>query len=204
MHLVCTLLNILQVLRMNFVLFRRTRKWTINRMEKSYAKALWMFMSTVSYQEALRHQKQSGWGPEKVPQRTCVTKICRTFGWTFCCDLPQNPCFIGYCPRIVHKILWYCSCDFLALGFFFGLWEKCFYLWSRLSTSLGIKKCRQWGTHWPNEAREGAVHHPVLFSAFWQRDPLHAKERASQGPSLCLANLDLDMPWLGGTPCSLA
>ena len=23
-------------------------------------------------------------------------------------------------PRIVQKILWCCSCDFLALGFFFG------------------------------------------------------------------------------------
>ena len=35
-------------------------------------------------------------------------------------NLPQNPCFIGWCPRIVQKILWCSSCDFLALGFFFG------------------------------------------------------------------------------------
>ena len=27
-----------------------------------------------------------------------MTKICRTFGWTFWCDLPQSPCSIGYWP----------------------------------------------------------------------------------------------------------
>ena len=38
---------------------------------------------------------------------------------------PQNPCFIRSCPRIVQKILWCCSCDFLALVLFFWLLRKC-------------------------------------------------------------------------------
>ena len=70
---------------------------------------------------------------------------------------------------------------------------KTIYLWCRLSPWLGIKQCWLWGPHWPNEAREGAIHHPL----FWQP----VKDRGFQGPPLCLVNIDLDMPWLGGTFC---
>ena len=41
---------------------------------------------------------------------------------------PQNPCFIGSCPRIVEKILVCCSRDSLALVFFrvsLNLWFAC-------------------------------------------------------------------------------
>ena len=60
-------------------------------------------------------------GTVKVPQRTCVTKIMPNFRGNFLVRLPQSPCFIGKCPRIVQIILWCCSCDFSALGFF--LWH---------------------------------------------------------------------------------
>ena len=62
-------------------------------------------------------------GQTKYPKELARQRFCRTFGWTFWCDLPQNPCFIGSCPRIVQKILWRCSCDFWLWGpFFFGPW----------------------------------------------------------------------------------
>ena len=33
------------------------------------------------------------WGQKRYHKETVWQRFCRTFGWTFWCDLPQNPCF---------------------------------------------------------------------------------------------------------------
>ena len=45
------------------------------------------------------------------------------------------------------------------------------------------------------ERELSTTHHPFLL----QRDL--SRTRGFQGPPLCLASIDLDMPWLGGTFC---
>ena len=35
------------------------------------------------------------WGQKRYRKETMWQRVCRTFGWTFWCDLPQNPCFTG-------------------------------------------------------------------------------------------------------------
>ena len=62
-------------------------------------------------------------GQKRYAKELVRQRFSRTFGSTFWCDLPQNPCFIRKCPRIVQKNLWCCSCDVLGLGFFLALKE---------------------------------------------------------------------------------
>ena len=57
-------------------------------------------------------------GTEKVPQRTFETNILPNFRVNFLVRFASKPLFYWECPRIVQKILWYCSCVVLALGFF--------------------------------------------------------------------------------------
>ena len=38
------------------------------------------------------------WGQKRYHKETVWQRFCRTFGWTFWCDLPQNPCFTGQWP----------------------------------------------------------------------------------------------------------
>ena len=45
--------------------------------------------------------KQMDSGTKKEPQRTYVTRFCRTFRWTFWCDLPEKPCFTGKSLELV-------------------------------------------------------------------------------------------------------
>ena len=67
-------------------------------------------------------------GTEKVPQRNCVTKILPNVRVNFLVRFASKPLFYWamtqWPPRIVQKILWCCSCDFLALWLLFGLSEK--------------------------------------------------------------------------------
>ena len=59
-------------------------------------------------------------GQKRYPKKLVRQRFCRTLGWTSRWDLPQNPSFVGQCPRIVQKILWCYLCDSLALGHIFG------------------------------------------------------------------------------------
>ena len=62
------------------------------------------------------------WETEKVPQRTCVTKILPNFGVNLIVRFASKPWFYWIVPCNCSEILWCCSRDFLALGFFSGPW----------------------------------------------------------------------------------
>ena len=61
------------------------------------------------------------WGQNRYHKETVRQRFCRTFGWTFWCDLPQNPCFTGERPSgsplelfrksfgAIHAISWLCE-----------------------------------------------------------------------------------------------
>ena len=84
--------------------------------------------STPGTQRKLTHRK---WHLDSLEKRyhkeTVWERFCWTFGWTFWCDLPQNPCFTGQWPGNPSN----CSENplvlfvlFLALSVLLGSWSS--------------------------------------------------------------------------------
>ena len=94
-------------------------------------------------------------GQKKYHEEIAWQRFGRTFGWTFSCDLPQNPCFHGCCPRVVQKILWCSSCNFLALWDLLAPPQS----WTSALSGHGPKVGRAWPTFLmlgvrPNDPRD--------------------------------------------------
>ena len=51
-------------------------------------------------------RKTIGGQKKGTTKKLCDKDFCRTFGWTFWCDLPQNPCFIGNGPVNPLELFW--------------------------------------------------------------------------------------------------
>ena len=56
-------------------------------------------------------------GAEKVLKELLRQRFRRTFGWTFWCDLPQNPCFTGYWLVTLRIVLKYSVALFVPFWF---------------------------------------------------------------------------------------
>ena len=58
------------------------------------------------------------WGSRNgTTKEDCMKRrFCRSFRWTFWCDLAQNPCFSASCPRLGQKIIWLMFMRFFGFG----------------------------------------------------------------------------------------
>ena len=105
-----------------YVLFRDLTRWSLKLpIENEVFKRTLQFFVRKAWETSKRGLIQ---GRIRYHKKLVWQRFRRTLGWAFWCDLPQNPCFTGWCPWIVKKIpfgafraiFWLCVCVCVVFG----------------------------------------------------------------------------------------